>query len=163
MSTHTHPPAFLLLLFPYLLTFLRKSLHLALVLPKYAITFLTTLSHSAIITPLTYILAPFFTFAAVFFSITLGTPWKFLVWLLEALFPLYVFCGVACITGALVGFGGRVVCLSIARTLREEREGQQKGYNEEGSKSMDLDPDARSAKRRRLEREVKFKYEESDE
>lgn len=71
-----------------------------------------------------------------------------------------MFCGVACITGGLLGFGGRVLCASILRFVNAERELGEKGYYEETMKSGDLDPDERSAKRRRLEREGRVKFDE---
>lgn len=84
------------------------------------------------------------------------------------MFPLYVFCGVACITGGILGFSGRVVCTSVVKSLSEERmREKEKGHDyEETMKSGELDPDERSAKRRRVERdqrlEVKFEVDDDD-
>ncbi|KXN85219.1 hypothetical protein AN958_11494 [Leucoagaricus sp. SymC.cos] len=158
-TTQTPIQPLLPIILPYILSFLRQTLHFTLILPKYTISLCTTLSHSAIITPLTYILAPFFSFGAILFSITLGAPYQFLTWLLEALFPLYVFCGVACITGGLLGFGGRVMTMSIVKSVSEEREREKVGYYEETMKSKEFDPNERSAKRRRVERDTRYKVE----
>jgi len=68
-----------------------------------------------------------------------------LKWLLEALFPLYVFCGVA---GGLLGFCGRFLCSIIVKSLSAERLQKGKKYHQGTLKTSDVDPDVRSAKSR---------------
>ncbi|KAJ3574853.1 hypothetical protein NP233_g1477 [Leucocoprinus birnbaumii] len=160
-------PPLLPLLFPHFLSFLRYIFSVLLILPRNTIKLITYLSHSTIIPPLTYILAPLISFLSILYSITLETPYTFIIWLLEALFPLYVFCGVACITGSLIGLGGRIFCLSMVKSVSEEARKEGKGFYEETMKSPELDPDERSAKRRRVERQsrlgVKFEIDDDDE
>jgi len=106
---------------------------------------------------LIYLLAPFTTFAAILISITLYTPYRFILWLLDALFPVYVLCGVACITGSILGLGGRTLSLSLVRavahdTVKEEIPGS---YEVQMKKNDDEDVAERSAKRRRIEKKEK--------
>jgi hypothetical protein len=43
-------------------------------------------------------------------AIFIRAPYNSVVYFLDAMFPLYVFCGVACITGGLMGLVGRILC-----------------------------------------------------
>jgi hypothetical protein len=58
---------------------------------------------------LVYLLAPFTIFIGYIGHIFIFAPYSTLVYLLDAVHPLYVFCGVACLTGVLVGYIGRTV------------------------------------------------------
>ncbi|RDB17527.1 hypothetical protein Hypma_001260 [Hypsizygus marmoreus] len=56
-----------------------------------------------------YFLAPAFVFFEIATDVFLRFPYQVALYLLDAFYPIYVFCGVACITGALVGVTGRLV------------------------------------------------------
>ena len=60
-----------------------------------------------------YVLAPVFIFVHLAFSVFILLPYKLAVNLVDVLYPLYVFFGVACIAGALVGLGGRALAAVI--------------------------------------------------
>jgi len=79
------------------------------------------------------------------YAVALTTPINLLKWLLEALFPLYIFCGVA---RGLLGFCGRFLCLIIVKSLSAERLQKGKKYYQGTLKTSDVDPDVRSAKSR---------------
>lgn len=91
---------------------------------------------------------PVITFSSILYAVALTTPFNLLKWLLEALFPLYVFCGVACITGGLLGLCGRFLCSIIVKSLSAERLQKGKKYHQGTLKTSDVDPDVRSAKSR---------------
>jgi hypothetical protein len=57
---------------------------------------------------LLYILAPVIVFVQLLFDLVVTTPYRVISYLSDAFYPVYVFVGVACITGALVGLGGRL-------------------------------------------------------
>lgn len=46
-------------------------------------------------------------------------PFKTAAYLLDALYPLYVFCGVACITGCLLGLGGRYLSDVLVKMAKD--------------------------------------------
>ncbi|KAJ6468915.1 hypothetical protein C8R45DRAFT_1017836 [Mycena sanguinolenta] len=62
---------------------------------------------------LLYILAPFLVFSQLLLEILLYTPYRVVVLLADAVYPAYVFLGVACITGALLGWTGRSVVRGV--------------------------------------------------
>ncbi|KAJ7257546.1 hypothetical protein B0H12DRAFT_1232576 [Mycena haematopus] len=66
---------------------------------------------------LLYIVAPFLVFSQLVFEIVLHTPYRVIVFLSDAVYPAYVFLGVACITGALLGWTGRSVVLGVAAVI----------------------------------------------
>lgn len=55
------------------------------------------------------------------------TPYQVAVYVLQALYPLYVFVGVACIGGLVVGFGARQVVSLIGSALLGSRERTEDG------------------------------------
>ncbi|KAE9392958.1 hypothetical protein BT96DRAFT_924395 [Gymnopus androsaceus JB14] len=65
-----------------------------------------------------YILAPFIVFLEVLFDIFLLTPYNLVVYLVDAVYPLYVFCGVACITGVVIGVVARWIVLGIIEIVQ---------------------------------------------
>jgi hypothetical protein len=69
-----------------------------------------------------YIIAPLTVFVGYLASIFVLMPYATLVYLLEALHPLYVFCGVACLTGALLGAVGRLVAWMVVTSVAPEAE-----------------------------------------
>ncbi|KAJ3785390.1 hypothetical protein GGU10DRAFT_354964 [Lentinula aff. detonsa] len=50
-----------------------------------------------------YILAPVTVFMQVLLDVFLLMPYNMVIYLVDAMYPVYVFCGVACITGVIVG------------------------------------------------------------
>ncbi|KAJ7113389.1 hypothetical protein C8R44DRAFT_710600 [Mycena epipterygia] len=62
---------------------------------------------------LLYILAPVIVFIHLFLDIAVYTPYRAILYVSDAFYPAYVFLGVACITGALVGLSGRLAVLAI--------------------------------------------------
>ncbi|KAF9450771.1 hypothetical protein P691DRAFT_809608 [Macrolepiota fuliginosa MF-IS2] len=152
--TPTAQNVLLPLIIPHLTSVLRNSAHLALALPVYAYNLLTYIPWTTLISPVTYLLAPLTTFIYIILGLTLYTPYQFISWLIRALFPLYVFCGVACITGGLLGLGGRILSASIVRVVSDEI-----GYGHyEETKNADVDVAERSAKRRRLDKKDRVKF-----
>jgi hypothetical protein len=140
-------PALLPLLYPYALAALRHLSHRALSLYHNLFSLLAFLSKTSILSPLSYILAPLTTFASILFSVAFRVPFSFTAWLLDALFPLYVFCGVACIVGALLGYCGRLISLNMIKAVTG-------GYTEEHSyEETKKDMEERSAKRRRVDKD----------
>ncbi|KDR78114.1 hypothetical protein GALMADRAFT_266647 [Galerina marginata CBS 339.88] len=71
---------------------------------------------------LLYVFAPLIVFADILTSIFIRSPYRAIVYLLDALFPLYVFCGVACITGAILGLTARILCRIIVNSVQAEEE-----------------------------------------
>ncbi|KAF7341526.1 hypothetical protein MVEN_01890100 [Mycena venus] len=57
---------------------------------------------------LLYILAPVIVFIQIFLEIFVYTPSRAIIYLSDAFYPAYVFLGVACITGGLLGLVGRL-------------------------------------------------------
>ncbi|KAF8142958.1 hypothetical protein K438DRAFT_1518237, partial [Mycena galopus ATCC 62051] len=58
---------------------------------------------------LLYILAPALVILQLFLEITVFSPYRAIVFASDAIYPVYVFLGIACITGALLGWVGRSV------------------------------------------------------
>lgn len=87
-----------------------------------------------------YILSPIFTLCSVLFDILVLMPFKTAVYLLDALYPLYVFCGVACITGCLLGLGGRYLSDVLVKMAAESVSRESPGGEEELSSSSTSTP-----------------------
>ncbi|KAK1233055.1 hypothetical protein PQX77_003782 [Marasmius sp. AFHP31] len=58
---------------------------------------------------LLYVFAPAIVFVQVILDVVVFIPYRACVYFVDALYPLYVFCGVACITGVLIGGLGRAL------------------------------------------------------
>lgn len=67
---------------------------------------------------LLYLLAPVFVFLDITATLFLRTPYRTAVYLLDAAFPLYVFVGVACITGGILGLAARLLSRVIIVSLQ---------------------------------------------
>lgn len=65
-----------------------------------------------------YILAPALVLLDITTTLFLRTPYRTAVYLLEAVYPLYVFVGVACITGGILGLAARVLSRVIIVSLQ---------------------------------------------
>jgi hypothetical protein len=64
-----------------------------------------------------YVCAPLFVFLDITTTLFVRAPYRTVAYLLEAVFPLYVFVGVACITGVLLGLIARVMCRLLTASL----------------------------------------------
>jgi len=74
--------------------------------------------------PISYLVAPLLAFAAMIINIFFLTPFRMTCYVFNSLYPVYVFCGVACITGIVVGMGGRRLSALLTRAFaRTEQHG----------------------------------------
>ncbi|KAF7344036.1 hypothetical protein MVEN_01693100 [Mycena venus] len=114
------PEAALARAFPYLKAsttlFLRTvivcvALVGSIVLHPLFIVFLSPLPVLARI--LLYILSPLHLFVKIFLDIVLYTPYRTIAYLSDVFYPAYVFFGVACVTGMMLGLVGRFVVLGV--------------------------------------------------
>lgn len=87
-----------------------------------------------------YILSPIFTLCSVLFDMLVLMPFKAAVYLFDALYPLYVFCGVACIMGCLLGLGGRYLSDVLVKMAAESVSRGSPGGEEELSSSSTSSP-----------------------
>lgn len=87
-----------------------------------------------------YILSPIFTLCSVLFDMLVLMPFKAAVYLFDALYPLYVFCGVACIMGCLLGLGGRYLSDVLVKMVAESVSRGSPGGEEELSSSSTSSP-----------------------
>ncbi|KAF5391785.1 hypothetical protein D9757_001647 [Collybiopsis confluens] len=80
-----------------------------------------------------YILGPFIVFGQILLDALLLTPFNILLYLLDAVYPLYVFFGVACITGTIVGLLARQLVVQINKlaTLDSTQEWSGNRRNEQ--------------------------------
>lgn len=91
----------------------------------------TTLSYSglvvlspfaSVLSASLYIFAPVIVFAQVLLDIFVFTPYGLAVYFVDAMYPVYVFCGVACITGVIIGgFARWLVSWITEQSQLEER------------------------------------------
>jgi hypothetical protein len=64
-----------------------------------------------------YALAPVLVFLQLAFSIVVLLPYHTFLYLVDVLYPLYVFFGVACIAGALIGLSGRILAAILTAVV----------------------------------------------
>ncbi|KAJ7739473.1 hypothetical protein DFH07DRAFT_840249 [Mycena maculata] len=62
---------------------------------------------------LLYIAAPIIVFCQISLEVLVYSPYRAIVYISDAFYPAYVFLGVACIAGALVGLSGRLAVLAM--------------------------------------------------
>ncbi|KAL0577283.1 hypothetical protein V5O48_004711 [Marasmius crinis-equi] len=78
---------------------------------------------------LLYVFAPAIVFVQILLEVIIYTPYRVLVYLSDVVYPLYVFCGVACITGVLAGGFGRAMAswttVVIVTLTEQENEKEQ--------------------------------------
>lgn len=141
MTTIAPPPPSppLARILPYLST-ASHGLIASLAATLRAVVYLTkTLSYPILLlSPLPiilYLLAPLIVFLQILVEVAILSPFKVFMYLADALYPLYVFVGVACITGALVGYVCRFVALYavllVEKTGRmEENDGRTVKFQE---------------------------------
>lgn len=68
------------------------------------------------------LVSPLIVFATLVAKLSLITPLATTCYLLKTLHPVYVFCGVACITGIVIGMGGRALSTFLTRTFSKMEE-----------------------------------------
>jgi hypothetical protein len=83
---------------------------------------------------LLYLFAPVIVFSQLVVTIFLLGPYNIILYLFDALYPLYLLAGVACITGGVLGIAGRglsqlLVYLSQVRAEETTRKGKGKKVN----------------------------------
>ncbi|KAF8716092.1 hypothetical protein AX14_012434 [Amanita brunnescens Koide BX004] len=128
--------------YPHLKAALSFLLATSLALYRLLVTLASTISKPILfLSPVPvalYILSPIFTLCNVLFDMLVLMPFKAAVYLLDALYPLYVFCGVACITGCLLGLVGRYLSDVLVRMTADSiSKGSSSG---EGSLSSSSSP-----------------------
>lgn len=64
---------------------------------------------------ISYLVAPLLVSVVMVINISILTPFTVARYLLNSLYPVYVFCGVACITGIVAGVGGRGISTLLTR------------------------------------------------
>ncbi|KAF9478477.1 hypothetical protein BDN70DRAFT_879913 [Pholiota conissans] len=87
---------------------------------SFILNLFSPLLHLSPLPILQYLLAPLFVFLDIATTIFIRTPYRTAAYLLEALFPLYVLVGVACITGVLLGACARVTSRVLVASLVPE-------------------------------------------
>ena len=65
-----------------------------------------------------YLFAPVFVFSKLVMTVFFFGPYKIILYFLDALYPLYVLVGVACITGGVLGIVGRQLSRLLIYILR---------------------------------------------
>ena len=71
---------------------------------------------------LLYLSAPVFVFCKLVIAVFFILPYKTILYLLDALYPVYVLAGVACITGGVLGIIGRQFSRLLVHLLRVRTE-----------------------------------------
>jgi len=104
---------------------------------------------SRLIAVFLYVIAPVTTFFELVVTLFITTPYHAAAYLLEALYPIYVFLGVAVITGGLLGIMSRVVSIVIVYVVAERKKADSEEDEDEEVKSEDEDLDG-------VQRRVKF-------
>ena len=67
------------------------------------------------------LLSPIFVVVKIAFAIVLSTPFSIIRMVAVALYPVYVFCAVACIIGALVGILGHYISIAILSAISRSK------------------------------------------
>jgi len=81
---------------------------------------------------LQYLLSPLFVFVQLVLGLFFVIPYQAFVSFFDAVQPIYIFCGVACITGALVGLGGRLAASFLNAIIEgpgDVQEGATEGFD----------------------------------
>ena len=71
---------------------------------------------------LLYLFAPVIVFSQLVVTIFFFAPYKSILYLLDAFYPLYVLAGVACITGGVLGIAGRELSRLLVYLLQDRTE-----------------------------------------
>jgi len=102
--------------------------------------------------PISYLVAPLLVFVAVVINIFVLAPLSTARYLASSFYPVYVFCGVACITGIVVGMGGRGISALLTRMFTTSEQ--------KWSAPADI-PTARGIGRRSRRRRLRIKEEDT--
>ncbi|KIK63807.1 hypothetical protein GYMLUDRAFT_454921 [Collybiopsis luxurians FD-317 M1] len=78
-----------------------------------------------------YLFAPVIVFFQVLLDVLVFTPYNLALYFLDAVYPLYVFCGVASITGILIGLLAKRLVVQINKVARFEVAGEQSNKRRE--------------------------------
>ncbi|KAF8064445.1 hypothetical protein FPV67DRAFT_1672146 [Lyophyllum atratum] len=119
----TPPPPPLERILPYVVSIFSAGLSFASALARFFTVLLSSsLSFFSPLPIILYLLAPILVFFDIVTDVFLRWPYQIALYALDAFYPIYVFCGVACIVGVLVGVTGRVVALFLVDlvAVREE-------------------------------------------
>jgi hypothetical protein len=73
-----------------------------------------------------YLLSPLIVSSKVLLDLFVVLPYRATVYTSEALHPIYAFLGVACISGAIIGFGARQVVMFVGSGLLGEMQGARR-------------------------------------
>lgn len=73
-----------------------------------------------------YVFAPFIVLFQIILGLVIFTPYRALLYLADAVYPIYVLCGIACILGVLLGVSGRHLAKWVTIAVMECIE-QKKG------------------------------------
>jgi len=99
-----------------------------------------------------YIVAPLLVSAVMVVNISVWAPLSVARYLLSALYPVYVLCSVACITGIVVGMGGRGLTALLTKIFAEPEQ--------DGNAPANV-PAARGIERRSRRRRLRIKEEDT--
>ncbi|KAF5368862.1 hypothetical protein D9758_002878 [Tetrapyrgos nigripes] len=69
---------------------------------------------------LAFVFAPVIVLGEILFDIFVATPYNVFVYVLDVLYPFYVFCGVACLVGLFIGLVARLAVLYATTLLLGE-------------------------------------------
>ena len=73
-----------------------------------------------------YLLSPVIVSSKVLLDLLVVLPYRVTVYTSEAILPIYAFLGVACISGAIIGFGARQIVMFVGHGLLGEIQGAQR-------------------------------------
>jgi len=79
--------------------------------------FSTLVSFVSPIPIILYALAPVIVFFQIAVGLLVVAPYKLAIYFFDSVYPIYVFFGVACITGSVIGFGGRSLAVFLTAFL----------------------------------------------
>jgi hypothetical protein len=91
------------------------------------------------------LLAPLLVFGLMIIHVFILAPLNVTRYVLSSLYPIYIFCVVACITGIVVGMGGRGLSALLIRALATAEQGRSAAMNVPAKSGG-----ARRSRRRRL-------------
>ncbi|KAF4612384.1 hypothetical protein D9613_004037 [Agrocybe pediades] len=114
---------------PHLLPYLQHTYTLIHRIASFSLSLLRPIAVLSPVPVLLYIFAPVIVFMDILTTIFIRAPYAVVVYLLDALFPLYVFCGVACITGGIIGLTARLLCRAVVACV--ENKGDVEGDEHE--------------------------------
>ena len=98
---------------------------------------------------LSYLVSPLLLFVAMIANLSFIIPFNTTHYIITSLYPVYLFCGVACIAGVAIGIGGRSVSTFLTKSF-EKAEGDESGSTHVPAIRGD---ERRSGRRRRRVRE----------